>query len=461
MGEIFHEEVLPLEASIQTKDDFSDDAEEEFTQIVTLTYYAPMRATEYGGSDLATYLADPYLMPEDIFAMAATITDEQVTLLMLLGVAQFEPAAFRDSEAIAEMMETLDDIDSVSVWEDTDRELYDNPIALTMSASMETQLSGSSPTNQVTKGLMIGSAVGFTLAMAGLLTCIIVGSNAATATAAATAAYATAVGLMRGATALVKMASSTVAWVAPAAEAIPALFAGTSTVSTAFGPVQAVFNKGLAGVSSASSKMAAAANAAKISTVVAIVLVVIIVIFVGVMIGTSIYDYYNPHLPEIPYTMFDFAENAFGKAEYVRYQAALAQNGKPGDLNSLDGKTWNALYFTKDSKAGKPITTDMLLYDDNVGYTAQDGYEPVSFFGYTAPANLNLGVRSSSYAPHLYFRRDTNVVLNGYAGSVFSTGAAAGLIGTTLLLGFGIGGVAGFQLRKRKESKLRGSAAWR
>ena len=71
----------------------------------------------------------------------------------------------------------------------------------------------------------------------------------------------------------------------------------------------------------------------------------------------------------------------------------LDQNGKAADLNNWEGKEWNALYVSKDTKAGSPIVADdvgkIFTVKKGGDPNVPRGYEPLTKFGENVPANTN------------------------------------------------------------------------
>ena len=106
----------------------------------------------------------------------------------------------------------------------------------------------------------------------------------------------------------------------------------------------------------------------------------------------QIVDKYNPKYTKIPSNMVDTVSTANGN-RFINYNVvnALYKDGdktaeKPGDTNGYDGVQWNAIYYTKSYEAGKCMTATGYFIDsaDNFGK-----YTPVAAFGTKKCYDLN------------------------------------------------------------------------
>ena len=108
--------------------------------------------------------------------------------------------------------------------------------------------------------------------------------------------------------------------------------------------------------------------------------------------GVKIYDHYNPIYDDIPVAMIDLVSSDSGDT-YVKYNVVYEANTQKdgtyhaADLNAFEGQRWNALYYTKNEKAGKPLLASFEI--SAVNNRADDGYLPVHRFGEVVCYDLN------------------------------------------------------------------------
>ena len=124
-------------------------------------------------------------------------------------------------------------------------------------------------------------------------------------------------------------------------------------------------------------------------------------IALGLTIGSTWYNYYNPDYTEIPNTMVDVRETEVGD-KYIKYTAAKTfgdDDNKNADFNGYGGREWIALYYTKDANAGNCLTPNFVYREDN--NTVSRRHQGVSMFGENNAYNLNSHVYKKN-APGLY-----------------------------------------------------------
>ncbi len=127
--------------------------------------------------------------------------------------------------------------------------------------------------------------------------------------------------------------------------------------------------------------------------------------------------------------------------DYVAYSCVKNLNGSAGDLNNYVGKNgWLVLYYTKDSSAGAPITTNMKVVKGSTNSPLD--YENVTMFGEASAINLSskdyTGVDDTANGTYLYFGRGSvstagSVLLNGRLALSAGAGAVFGAIIGALL----------------------------
>jgi hypothetical protein len=89
--------------------------------------------------------------------------------------------------------------------------------------------------------------------------------------------------------------------------------------------------------------------------------------------------------------MVDLVKTADGD-RYIKYDVVLDLKLKDGeyhaaDLNAFSGERWNAMYYTKNSEAGKPLVADFEV--SNSDSHAENGYLAVHRFGEVVCYDLN------------------------------------------------------------------------
>lgn len=126
--------------------------------------------------------------------------------------------------------------------------------------------------------------------------------------------------------------------------------------------------------------------------------------------------------------------------DYIAYNFVKNTLGSAADLNNYKGKNgWLVLYYTKDSAAGAPITTDFKVVKGSAN--APLDYENVRIFGEASAANVTsqdfTGVKDSAGGTYMYFSRGNvstigSAFSNGYLAIALGIGACVGIIIGTL-----------------------------
>ena len=171
-----------------------------------------------------------------------------------------------------------------------------------------------------------------------------------------------------------------------------------------------------------------------------------------VMTVITLKNYYNrDHLP-IPHHLVDISYHEEKETSYVSYKSVPDQQGNYGDLNGNSGKQWLALYATTDEDAGNPILAPdgeehriIVQYKDS---KEPDGYSPLHFFGKPNVAqNLTYSDSKDGWSfndkkkgTYLFFERDANATSSGAEAERWSATAMTG--GNTVLVA-GIGALGG------------------
>ncbi len=180
-------------------------------------------------------------------------------------------------------------------------------------------------------------------------------------------------------------------------------------------------------------------------------------------------DYYNATYTPIPSNMVNQGVNDDDEKVYTYYKAVkcnrVAQGmvtdktellGDNGDLNGDVGKQWIALYTTKDSAAGNPVTVNFRVQYNNTKIPGNR--TPLSIFCESAAQNLTdekAGYTYSDDKSGIYLFYGTEE--SAFAGSVVSDGGYYVLVGggcaiVAAVIAFFVGKNAG--KKSKKEEKL-------
>ena len=170
--------------------------------------------------------------------------------------------------------------------------------------------------------------------------------------------------------------------------------------------------------------------------------------------------FYNQSRTPIPELIVDSATGD-GKIKNFIYYMPVTCNRKEGgfetketkiledfgDLKGDIGREWLALYYTKDEKAGDPITTDIVLQKGSSNLK-EGNYLPLSIFGSGEMVNLNNReyIYGSTDALYMMFRADDKANL---AGSIFAGNNVMYMAALAAILGVGC---IAFVYRRRKKA---------
>ncbi len=155
----------------------------------------------------------------------------------------------------------------------------------------------------------------------------------------------------------------------------------------------------------------------------------------------DIIDYYNATYTPIPSNMVNQGVNEKDEKVYTYYKAVKCNRvqqgmvtdktellGDNGDLNGDVGKQWVALYTTKDSAAGNPITVNFRVQYNNT--KIPDDRIPLSIFCESTVQNLTNEKSGYTYSDgkngiYLFYSAEESA----FAGSVISDGGYYVLVG--------------------------------
>ena len=187
----------------------------------------------------------------------------------------------------------------------------------------------------------------------------------------------------------------------------------------------------------------------------------------ALIVYKQIHDYYHPNYDEIPRIMVDVVDTDEGNS-YVIYDVVCEVETKNGiypaaDLNAFKGQRWNALYYTKDAAAGKPLLADFAVSSNN--NRPEKDYAAVHRFDEVICYDLNKNNYAYDCATIFLSIEQSNKqksLVEGpqVVGSIFGAGVwlIAGGVGAVL----GIGGTLGTQAflkKKKKDSEAAPSVA--
>lgn len=184
----------------------------------------------------------------------------------------------------------------------------------------------------------------------------------------------------------------------------------------------------------------------------------------AISLGIKVYDHYHPVYDDIPTAMVDIVGTDEGD-KYVKYNVVREITKKDGvypaaDLNAFKGQRWNALYYTKDAEAGKPLLVEFVL--SQASNRAEDGYLAVHRFGEGVCYDLNkYNFLSDADNVFLSIAQSENKKsdvedLPVVVGSVFGSGFwfLAGGVGFVVGIGATIGTQFILKKKKKKKSKV-------
>ena len=177
------------------------------------------------------------------------------------------------------------------------------------------------------------------------------------------------------------------------------------------GMLTAVFSS-----AAAAGGAAAAATTAVVCTVistvlVAITIIVVVVLLVVALIYLILYlvDYYSHPYSDQPTIMLDSPSKPTAKNFkdiVIKYYAVRGPDGKPADVNGLNGKKWTTLYYTKDSRLGSPLVkgpNGKFFFDQMGGIKRQDDAMPIAKFGSVSPFNMNNNCFQDTVGGHYFW----------------------------------------------------------
>ncbi len=370
--------------------------------------YKILKTINYGESNLYDYLMQDYdnLDISTLYPIVDSMTDSEKACLDSEPVVNIiNYAAAEDEDNLEEYTDTLENTEKISAYSGVDRTVFEpKGIALTdetlskMNSSGESLFSNKKFTN---KEIAVLSAVGGTAFLIGCVASISIYCSAS----------------------IGQMIAHTVGVV--------------GDFSAEAGIAENAF-------------IAAASQYAKIVSQVSIAVLAICIAAVLIVSAIFLYKEFKKEneieYTEIPRIMANEYVNDLGDTSFIFYYCVKDLDGKFADLNAFKGDQWNAVYFTKNTEAGKPLTEATLVqYGDN---SVNSGYLSVHYFNETAPYNLNKHSSNTRNGIYLFFKQATAAKTTA---SVFSK---TGYIAVSAFAGLVIGAVGAFLLTKKKYKKI-------
>ena len=175
----------------------------------------------------------------------------------------------------------------------------------------------------------------------------------------------------------------------------------------------------------------------------------LLLLYSVISLGLTVGYYYNPTYDDVPVALVDLVETSDGD-RYIKYDVvyeAQDRKGKysAGDLNAFEAQRWNALYYTKNYEAGKPLLADEFSFSTS-NNKAKTGYTPVHRFGEVVCYDLNKYNFNDDTSIYLSVKQSKNdkaavAQVPQVVGSIFTNGfwllfgASGALVGMCATLG--------------------------
>ncbi len=414
-----------IDAFLKTREAENDFASSDW--IAAATQYELLSKAENDGiSLLDTLTSDEYdVMNADrymLYPLVSVLSKGQRACLEFLPTSQLVSIGINDDATVKSAMEnvkvnSVDELQNVSVYEGVDRTIFGNSVAMTNEAlrlqassgkkTSEGWIDSFSNTTYVLFGAMITS-----LTATGLF--FLVSSHMHDLTPGL---FATANSFQdRGIQALVD------------AKTLKNL--GETVKSNRTRMDYYRFKK-------VSDKLYSDAGYAKYFKFAGYAMLAVSVVLMGFTAWSTISDlmeYYNAKFTPIPMHMVDQGVDENDEKVYSYYSAVKCNRARQnmvtddtkllgdfGDINGDVGRQWVALYTTKDKAAGNPITTDGFAVQYGNSNLPGDNYTALSMFGESVAQNLtnkSMGYTYSDGKNGVYLFYNTDKA--AFAGSVFS-----------------------------------------
>lgn len=351
------------------------DQDEQPGYLASMTLYLLLNQYSYGSSTLAQLVLEEEPTWRDMAALASCMTDAQVTLAEYIGLGQMLmlsavnckqwQKATRDTSYVEHMNRAKEQVclrlekeknltadrakkavSSLSVYEGAERAIYEDGVGLTNAAlrknvSTDDSVAAWENISNVTEGTLLATAG--TVLLVGITTSAVLQN----------------VGVGYPAELYRTLVNKVIEWNQ--------------------GSLQSSYKKMLAMTPVLSVEESSA--------------------FLDVLstyIGLQKYKKYHAKLSKIPMVIMDYTQGKSGRNKtFSKYTAVTTDKSekKAADMNAQKGLQWNAIYTTKDAKAGNPILADSdtaqnLIVIHGTG-KAEKPYENVHAFGEEEAFDMN------------------------------------------------------------------------
>ena len=446
----FRDEIAEYEesfAKIEAKDEYTDEemeaaieALDEEDKLVIANFgslYASLEATEYNGGTLLDFFKQDLESMDNsvLYPLAASMTAGQIASLPYASMSTALKYAFMDDETMNTMIESAEDESTtISVFEGVDRSIYEaDGIALTNEAMRKA--TSSSDTSWYKGNLSKTAETVFYSIMGAASVVSAIGITVWAFSASKWAALESSIYTIKFAaipwstfesTSELALGVLNTGEAATFTETVPYIEAGAIEVAREEAAAEA-----------ANSIWAQVTAVSKVVTGIAIA---VLLITVAVYLITEYVKYNSKHVDylTIPRIIVDETTTSDGDRNYTYYYAVKNTDGEYADLNNFKGFEWNALYYTKDKNAGKPILASALIQTDS-NVSSDSSYDrSIHAFGSSAAYNLNKYAKSGS-AIYMFLKSgeesSSNLAASSFSYSYFAIASAAGFaLGAVLTL---------------------------
>ncbi len=386
---------------------------------------------------------DMYLL----YPLVSVLTNGQRACLDFLPTYQLVALGINDDEATKEGIKqtgltSSESFKNISVYEDVDRSIFSGDVAMTGDAYKLQASTGKNAT-----GNWLSSISTTTLVMLGSLTCSAVVTGLCWKFSSRFSAEASewAAKVPKEIEALTKDIAAGEKALAEIQQKIKNLESINSEIDNKW---IGIYNNKINDAKNQKNALLNAKNPnttwAKVFKYAGVVMTCItIVLLISTIWSTvdDIIDYYNATYTPIPSNMVNQGVNDDDEKVYTYYKAVKCNRvqqgmvtdktellGDNGDINGDVGKQWVALYTTKDSAAGNPITVNFRVQYNNT--KIPDDRVPLSIFCESTVQNLTNEKSGYTYSNgkngiYLFYGADESA----FAGSIISDGGYYVLVG--------------------------------
>jgi len=343
------------------------------------------------GTLLDGFMQDP--TKEGALALLKRVThclpDEISGLIGCLDISEMFSLSFNNEKAAEKLvafrsLAKIDSMTSTSIYTGVDRSVFTNSegIAVTSNAKRQMETSDQQLSDTLQKDTKAKAKLLMAVCLTSLATfaigvpCLFFGTSMISSEAAEASEVAITTTFYDVSGVSMDLSSSTIAY-----------FGDTEIVVGA--EIETV---PLATTSSATTTVASA------SSVLGYVLVVaaaVIFAATAVVIGLAIWKSIKlknetPERRAIPRIMVEDVKDSRGFHDLTYYYCAKDSNGNCADINNGYGAEWNALYYTKDTDAGSPLTADQVKVSSNSSEMLRtEQFTPAHAFGEDFAYSMN------------------------------------------------------------------------